>query len=479
MTGDANTVTVNRGGSDTINGGTSIVINDQYEVYTFILDDSAGEWLATGGLASGISAGDGIDVAAGVVSADLKANGGLVIESTELALDLAASSITGSLAESDYDTPTAITVANEATDTTCFLGFFTAATGDLGPKTNAGLTYNSSTGDVSIPTASAYHSGNWSWEENGNVIYWKLSDVTEWYMDSNEFYGGNINLYNGVTGATVASYRFNTDQDTGVGTSGADSVSFVAGGVEGLRVTETGGTTIDWGIGATSIINDVSGTTTLQNVDALDVTTEATIEAAIDTLANLTSASALATVGTITSGTWQGTVVAEAYLPDASESAEGVVELATTAEVDTGTDAVRPICPDQLQASKRNIRYVAIRLVKEDTDVAVQQYGGDFTVPFSGTILQDDTLHDQLAAVTDTAGTTGTMVVDIHLNGTTIMTTNKLDIETTEKGTQTAATQPDLTTTSVSAGDILTFHVDAIHTTAAKGLTILMAIREN
>lgn len=42
--------------------------------------------------------------------------------------------------------PTAITVANEATDTTCFPLFVTAATGDLGPKTNAGLTFNSNTG---------------------------------------------------------------------------------------------------------------------------------------------------------------------------------------------------------------------------------------------------------------------------------------------------------------------------------------------
>lgn len=42
--------------------------------------------------------------------------------------------------------PTTITVANEATDTSCFLAFFTAATGDLGPKTNANLTFNSNTG---------------------------------------------------------------------------------------------------------------------------------------------------------------------------------------------------------------------------------------------------------------------------------------------------------------------------------------------
>lgn len=39
-----------------------------------------------------------------------------------------------------------ITVANEATDTTCFPVFVTAATGDLGPKSNANLTYNSNTG---------------------------------------------------------------------------------------------------------------------------------------------------------------------------------------------------------------------------------------------------------------------------------------------------------------------------------------------
>lgn len=41
---------------------------------------------------------------------------------------------------------TAVTVANEATDTTCFPLFVTAATGDLGPKTNAGLAFNSNTG---------------------------------------------------------------------------------------------------------------------------------------------------------------------------------------------------------------------------------------------------------------------------------------------------------------------------------------------
>jgi len=51
-----------------------------------------------------VSAGDGLDLNAGVFSVDLKANGGLVIESTELAVDLGASSITGTLAVADGGT---------------------------------------------------------------------------------------------------------------------------------------------------------------------------------------------------------------------------------------------------------------------------------------------------------------------------------------------------------------------------------------
>ena len=65
-------------------------------------------------------------------------------------------------------------------------------------------------------------------------------------------------------------------------------------------------------IAGVTILADAAGTTTLSNIDALDATTEATIESAIDTLGNLTSASALATVGTITSGTWTGTTIAVA-----------------------------------------------------------------------------------------------------------------------------------------------------------------------
>jgi len=51
-----------------------------------------------------VTAGDGLDKSGNTLSLDLKANGGLVIESTEVAVDLAASSITGTLAVSDGGT---------------------------------------------------------------------------------------------------------------------------------------------------------------------------------------------------------------------------------------------------------------------------------------------------------------------------------------------------------------------------------------
>ena len=60
--------------------------------------------------------------------------------------------------------PTAITVADESSDTTCFPLFATAATGDLGPKTASGLTFNSST-DV----LSGTFSGNITGNVTGNV----------------------------------------------------------------------------------------------------------------------------------------------------------------------------------------------------------------------------------------------------------------------------------------------------------------------
>jgi hypothetical protein len=174
--------------------------------------------------------------------------------------------------------------------------------------------------------------------------------------------------------------------------------------------------------------------------------------------------SSLTTVGTVTTGN------VDAVVSAASDSTAGKVELATIAETDTGTDTTRSVTPDGLHGSLRNLRFVEFIVVDMTTDCATGTDLIEWECPFACTIVQD-------SAWNATAGTTGTMVVDIHKAGTTIMTTNKLDIETGETSTRTAATQPDLTTTTIAAGDLITIDVDAVHTTAAKGLVVRMALR--
>jgi hypothetical protein len=82
-----------------------------------------------------------------------------------------------------------------------------------------------------------------------------------------------------------------------IGASGASGVTITP------AVTITGDLTVSGGdivLGSTSIFSG-GDTASLNNIDAIDATTEATIEAAIDTLANLTSVGAITSSGTITS----------------------------------------------------------------------------------------------------------------------------------------------------------------------------------
>ena len=62
---------------------------------------------------------------------------------------------------------TIVTIADESSDTTCFPLFVTAATGDLGPKSAAGLTFNSST-DVLSGTFAGNITGNVTGNTSGS-----------------------------------------------------------------------------------------------------------------------------------------------------------------------------------------------------------------------------------------------------------------------------------------------------------------------
>ena len=158
--------------------------------------------------------------------------------------------------------------------------------------------------------------------------------------------------------------------------------------------------------------------------------------------------------------------------PSASLTVEWVVELATTAEINTGTDSTRAMPIDQYVASNRNVRYVQIDPIAWTADNAVGTKTGDITYRslFTGTIVW-------IGAYVETAWVTWSSVWDVNINGATIMTTNKLTIETTETSTTDATTQPTLTTTSIALGDLITIDTDSLSTTKPKGLHVYLLIR--
>jgi len=125
------------------------------------------------------SAGDGLDLTGTTFSTDLKANGGLVIQSTELALDLGASAITGILSGNSLSL---ISTTNPGTNHSVLMGNGDdfVETGDsetaiqlpvgtterrpAASATNVGLMrYNSQTANFEVCKQTTSSSGQYSW----------------------------------------------------------------------------------------------------------------------------------------------------------------------------------------------------------------------------------------------------------------------------------------------------------------------------
>jgi len=103
VAGSSSIVTVGTLSSGTIEG-TSVLSTTETGTTKFLrIDgDNSSSWQVPPDTNTTYTAGDGLDLSVGnEFSTDLKPDGGIVIESTELAVDLGASSITGTLANAD------------------------------------------------------------------------------------------------------------------------------------------------------------------------------------------------------------------------------------------------------------------------------------------------------------------------------------------------------------------------------------------
>lgn len=84
----------------------------------------------------------------------------------------------------------------------------------------------------------------------------------------------------------------------------------------------------------------------------------------------------------------------------------------------------------------------------------------EFRAPYACTITE-------VRASLTTAATGATFIADIHVNGTSIMTTDKLDIEVSEFTTLDAATQPAVTSASIADDDVINIEIDQVGSTVA------------
>ena len=109
---------------------------------------------------------------------------------------------------------------------------------------------------------------------------------------------------------------------------------------------------------------------------------------------------------------------------------------------------------------------LGIAVSDETTDLETGVAKGTFRMPYAMTVT------DVRATVT-TAPTGANIIVDINDGGTSIMTTNKLSIDATEKTSTTAATAPGVTDTALADDAEITIDIDQIGSTiAGAGLKI-------
>ncbi len=168
----------------------------------------------------------------------------------------------------------------------------------------------------------------------------------------------------------------------------------------------------------------------------------------------------------------------------ASESATGVVELATIAEIEAGSDAGKAMCPDQFAGSKFGKRILACKIFDDVTALATG--AGKFIIPIPPE-LSGMNLVGVFTSVS-TVSSSGAITVALRRirtgtgSGTNDMLSTNITIDANEKSTSTAVTAAvintsydDVTQTSATQDEIA-IDVDGAGT-GAKGLMVLLSFQ--
>lgn len=212
---------------------------------------------------------------------------------------------------------------------------------------------------------------------------------------------------------------------------------------------------------------DSSAVTTSHDYKLSSVT--GTAKAVVDTRTITTTAPVTIDGGASANLTANRTIAVSA----ASVSASGVIEVATSAETDTGTDAARAISPDGFAGSNYGTRVIGIQVVASAASTTTGDGQAFVRIP----VVMNGWNLVGVAAHVYTAGTTNTTDIQIRRtrSGSSVdMLSTKITIDSTEVDSSTAATAAVINASNddVNTGDKISVDVDAVHTTPAQGLFV-------
>ena len=170
---------------------------------------------------------------------------------------------TGTVALTDY-VPTTITVA-DTTDTTAFVALWESATGDLAPKSDAGITYNAGTGTLTATAFAGPLTGNVTGNASGTAL-----TVTQAAQSAITSVGTLTSLT--VSGGLVAPLQINTQTGsyTLVLADAGKAVLMNVGSANNLTIPPNSSVAFDVG---TQIVITMIGAGVTTIVDGSGVTT--------------------------------------------------------------------------------------------------------------------------------------------------------------------------------------------------------------
>ena len=159
----------------------------------------------------------------------------------------------------------------------------------------------------------------------------------------------------------------------------------------------------------------------------------------------------------------------------ATDSATGVVELALTSEINTGTSATLANTPDALAGSIFGTKNVVVKVIADDTALTTGDGKTHFTVPIELNGMNLVTVGGHVYTVSSS----GTPTFQIHnLTDAADMLSTVITIDATEKDSKDALTPAviDGTHDDVATGDEIRFDCD-VAGTGTKGMEIRMGFR--